>query len=145
MFFLLKYNAYANKELFDFETNGTFLSYSNMVILQSVLTEQTFSFIPRSQIYDSMFVKNEATGEEVEIPIITFLNGDYYDTISAIFSVGTFLLIENNFYTLELRDGINVSHYDRIFCTNQNPVINYSVNKDDYKTNISNNEFIIYE
>jgi len=52
-----------------------------MVILQAIATEQSFSFIPRSQTYDKLLVQNEATGEEKEITITSFTNGDYYDTM----------------------------------------------------------------
>ena len=116
-----------------------------MVILQAILTEQTFSFIPRSQTYDGLFVRNEATGVEAEITITSFVNGDYYDTINATFVNGDFKLVQNIFYTLELRQGTAIVHKDRIFCTNQTPVVDYSVNDGEYKTNVSNNEFIIYE
>ena len=116
-----------------------------MVILQAILTEQTFSFIPRSQTYDGLFVRNEATGVEVEITITSFVNGDYYDTINATFVNGTFVLVQNNFYKLTLKNGTKIVHKDRIFCTDQTPVVNYSVNDGEFKSNVSNNEFIIYE
>jgi hypothetical protein len=103
-----------------------------MVILQAIATEQSFSFIPRSQTYDTLLVQNEATGEEVTITITSFVNG-------------TFSLIENNFYKLTLKNGTTIVHKDRIFCTNQTPVVNYSVNDGQYTSNVSNNEFIIYE
>ena len=116
-----------------------------MVILQAIATEQSFSFIPRSQTYDKLLVENEATGVEKEITITSFINGDYYDTINATFVNGTFTLIENNFYKLTLKNGTTTVHKDRIFCTNQTPVVNYSVNEGQYTSNVSNNEFIIYE
>jgi hypothetical protein len=81
-----------------------------MVILQAIATEQSFSFIPRSQTYDTLLVQNEATGEK-----------------------------------LTLKNGTTIVHKDRIFCTNQTPVVNYSVNDGQYTSNVSNNEFIIYE
>ena len=116
-----------------------------MVILQAIATEQSFSFIPRSQTYDKLLVENEATGVEKEITITSFINGDYYDTINATFVNGTFTLIENNFYKLTLKNGAPTVLKDRIFCTNQTPVVNYSVNEGQYTSNNSNNEFIIYE
>ena len=116
-----------------------------MVILQAIATEQTFSFIPRSQTYDTLLVENEATGVEVTITITSFTNGDYYDTINATFVNGTFVLVQNNFYKLTLKNGTKIVHKDRIFCTDQTPVVNYSVNDGEFKSNVSNNEFIIYE
>ena len=116
-----------------------------MIILQPILTVQTFSFIPRSQTYDGLFITGESTNVETEITITSFTNGDYYDTINATFVNGAFNLINNTFYTLELRQGTDVVHKDRIFVTDQTPVVNYSVNDGEFESNVSNNEFIIYE
>ena len=111
-----------------------------MIILQEIGTEQTFSFIPRSQTYDGLFLRDEQTNTETEVTISSSTQGDYYDTISA-----TFSLKQNHFYTLEVRNGTNIVHKDRVFCTNQTPVVNYSVNDGTYESQISDNEFIIYE
>lgn len=116
-----------------------------MIILQPILTEQSFSFIPRSQIYDGLFIRGESTNVETEITITSSLNGDYYDTINATFVNGDFNLIKDTFYTLEIRNGATVVHKDRIFVTNQTPVVNYSVNDGEYISNVSTNEFIMYE
>ena len=102
-----------------------------MIILQPIATEQSFSFIPR----------NVTT----EITITSCANGDYYDTINATFVNGLFNLVNNTFYTLELKNGTTVVHKDRIFVTDQTPVVNYSVNDGEFISNVSNNEFIIYE
>ena len=116
-----------------------------MIILQPILTEQSFSFIPRSQTYDGLFIRGESTNVETEITIASSVNGDYYDTINATFVNGTFSLIKDTFYTLELRNGATVVHKDRIFVTDQTPVVNYSVNDGEYISNVSTNEFIMYE
>ena len=116
-----------------------------MIILQPIATEQSFSFIPRSQTYDALYITGESTNVTTEITITSFTNGDYYDTINATFVNGDFSLIENNFYKLTLKNGTTIAHKDRIFCTNQTPVVNYSVNDGQYTSNVSNNEFIIYE
>jgi hypothetical protein len=116
-----------------------------MIILQPILTEQSFSFIPRSQTYDALFITGESTNITTEITITGFTNGDYYDTINATFVNGLFNLVNNTFYTLELKNGTTVVHKDRIFVTDQTPVVNYSVNDGEFKSNVSNNEFIIYE
>jgi hypothetical protein len=110
-----------------------------MIILQEIATQQTFSFIPRSETYDSMFITDDQTNTEVEVTIDSSTNGDYYDTISAIFS-----LKQNHFYTLVVKNGSSIVHIDRIFCTNQ-PVATYSVNNGEFTSRASNNEFIIYE
>ena len=110
-----------------------------MIILQEIATEQTFSFIPRSQVYDSMFVRDDQTNSEVEITITSSTQGDYYDTITA-----TFDIKENHFYDLTIKNGSDIVHLDRIFCTNQ-PVATYSINNGEFTSRASNNEFIIYE
>jgi len=110
-----------------------------MIILQEIATQQTFSFIPRSQTYGSMFITDDQTNTEVEVTIDVNTNGDYYDTISAIFDVK-----QNHFYNLVIKNGTDVVHLDRIFCTNQ-PVATYSVNNGEFTSRASNNEFIIYE
>lgn len=80
-----------------------------------------------------------------EITITSNVNGDYYDTVNATFVNGDFSLIKDSFYTLELRNGTEVVHKDKIFVTDQTPVVNYSVNDGEYISNVSTNEFIIYE
>lgn len=116
-----------------------------MIILQPILTEQSFSFIPRSQTYDGLFIRGESTNVTTEITITSNVNGDYYDTINATFVNGGFNLIKDTFYTLEIRNGATVVHKDRIFVTDQTPVVNYSVNDGEYISNVSTNEFIMYE
>ena len=116
-----------------------------MIILQPIATEQSFSFIPRSQTYDALYITGESTNVTTEITITSFANGDYYDTINATFVNGLFNLVNNTFYTLELKNGTTVVHKDRIFVTDQTPVVNYSVNDGEFTSNVSNNEFIIYE
>ena len=110
-----------------------------MIILQDIITEQTFSFIPKSQNYDSLYITDEQLNTEIEVSIVSNINGDYYDTITAIFA-----LVQNHFYKLELKNGTEIVHKDKIFCTNQT-VTTYSVNEGEYISQTSNNEFIIYE
>lgn len=110
-----------------------------MIILQNTTDTQTFSFIAKSKDYDSMFVKDESTGVEVQVSIDSNVQGDYIDTIT-----GTFTLIEGRYYMLSLKNGSNVLYLDKVFCTNQ-AVQTYSVNNDTYISNASNNEYIVYE
>jgi len=110
-----------------------------MIILQSTLDPQTFSFIAKSKSYDSMLIKDESTGVEVSVTIDENVQGDYVDTIT-----GTFTLVENRYYILTLKSGSDVVFLDKVFCTNQ-AVQTYSVNNDTYTSNASNNEYIVYE
>jgi hypothetical protein len=86
-----------------------------------------------------MFITDDQTNTEVEVTISSSTNGDYYDTISA-----TFDIKQNHFYDLTIKNGSDIVHKDRIFCTNQ-PVATYSVNDGEFTSRASNNEFIIYE
>ena len=69
------------------------------------------------------------------------ISGDYL-TISHPFS-----LVEGRYYDLTILAGSKVIYLDKIFCTDQ--VINqesnkyYSVNKDEYISQPSNNDYII--
>jgi hypothetical protein len=110
-----------------------------MIVLQETASEQTFSFIPRTEVYDSMFLRDDQNNTEVEVTINSSVQGDYYHTISAIFD-----LKQGRFYDLVLKDGIEIVYKDRIFCTNQS-VVTYSVNDGEYTSHTSNNDFIVYE
>jgi len=110
-----------------------------MIILNKTTDPQTFSFIARSKVYDSLFITDESTNTTVEVTIDSNVSGDYVDTIT-----GTFSLIEERYYNLELRNGSNVVLKDKVFCTNQS-VQSYSVNNDEYTSNNTNNDFIVYE
>tara|TARA_R100000234_G_C4895410_1_gene133336 strand:- start:264 stop:593 length:330 start_codon:yes stop_codon:yes gene_type:complete len=108
-----------------------------MIILQQIGTEQSIRFIPRSQTYDSLFITDDQTNTEVQVSISSSSQGDYYDTISASFS-----LSENHFYNLEIRNGSDVVYKDKIFCTNQ-ATDSYSINSGKFTSQSSDNEFIV--
>jgi hypothetical protein len=110
-----------------------------MIVLQETASEQTFSFIPRTEVYSSMFLRDDQNNTEVEVTITSSTQGDYYHTISAIFD-----LKQGRFYDLVLKDGTTIAYKDRVFCTNQN-VVTYSVNDGQYTSHTSNNDFIVYE
>jgi len=119
--------------------NYFFSYYSRMIILSTSGVQQTFSFIPRSETYDTMYLTDEQLNTTIEVTIDASNIGGYYHTLSAVFA-----LVENHFYRLELKNGTEVVMKDRIFCTDQ-PVATYSVNNGQYVSKVSNNEFIIYE
>ena len=110
-----------------------------MIILNKTTDPQTFSFIARSKVYDSLFITDESTNTTIEVTIDSNVSGDYVDTITS-----TFSLIEDRYYNLELRNGSDVVLKDKVFCTNQS-VQSYSVNNDEYTSNNANNDFIVYE
>ena len=110
-----------------------------MIVLTTVLTPQTFNFIPRSSTFDLVQITDELTNTTVIIDTYTFTEGDYYSTLEAEFN-----LVENRFYILTIKHGINTVYKDKIFCTNQS-LVTFSVNNGQYVSNSTTNEFIVYE
>lgn len=110
-----------------------------MIILQEVGTPQSFSFIPRQDTYNTLQITDEQTGVTTNVTITTNVVGQYYNTITA-----TFSLKENHYYTLTLKQNTDVVFKDKVFCTNQS-IPTFSVNNGQYIVNTSNNDFILYE
>ena len=124
--------------MFEKVTSQKIIGYiDRMVILQQSASEQSIRFIPRTSTYDGLFITDDQTNTEVQVTIASSVQGDYFDTINATFSI-----LENHFYNLEIRNGNTVVYKDKIFCTNQ-AVDSYSVNEGKYTSIPSNNEFII--
>lgn len=110
-----------------------------MIILQEVGTPQSFSFIPRQDTYNTLQITDEQTGVTTNVTITTNVIGQYYNTITA-----TFSLKENHYYTLTLKQNTDIVFKDKVFCTNQS-IPTFSVNNGQYIVNTSNNDFILYE
>lgn len=110
-----------------------------MIVLQETNNAQTFSFIPRSDSYNALFLTDDQTNVEVEVTIDDNTVGDYINTITA-----TFDLKEGHFYNLVLKDGSDVIYKDKVFCTNQS-IVTFSVNNGQYVSNSTTNDFIVYE
>jgi hypothetical protein len=110
-----------------------------MIILQEVGTPQSFSFIPRQDTYNTLQITDEQTGVTTNVTITTNVVGQYYNTITA-----TFSLKQNHYYTLTLKQNTDVVFKDKVFCTNQS-IPTFSVNNGQYIVNTSNNDFILYE
>ena len=112
-----------------------------MIILQKSSSEQTFNFIPRSYTEGTTYtikINNETTNKEAySSTATTFTSVDYYYQHS-----DTFTLVEDTFYTLEIKEGDNVIFRDKIYCTNQS-VSTFSINNNQYTVNTENNEFIV--
>ena len=117
-----------------------------MIVLTPSGSQQTISYIPRvlgnaiAQIFVTMIITDEQTNMPVSTQAFFGGFGDYINTISH-----TFSLIEGHFYTLELKNSSNeIIYKDRIFCTAQ-PLVTFSVNNNQYVSNSTTNEFIVYE
>ena len=68
---------------------------------------------------------------------LKFIPREYAATSNVIFN-----LVEGRFYVLSVLNGTEVIYKDKVFCTAQN-VLNYSINKDVYTSNVTENEYII--
>lgn len=142
-----------------------------MIILQETSNVQTISFIPRDSDIDTIVIHDEETNtietyrtadrvyelidrisddagvfEAKDCLISTFEMTDTYIYASSFFYNYdlVFNLKENRFYTITFLNGDEVKYKDKIFCTNQDTVT-FSVNKDNYVSNTTTNEFIVYE
>lgn len=110
-----------------------------MIVLTPSTSPQTFSCIPRDNTFNVMEITDEQTNVTTTIAIASRTVGDYIYTITA-----TFGLIEGHTYTLVLKYGTNIIYKDRIFCTAQ-PLVTFSVNNNQYVSNSTTNDFIVYE
>jgi hypothetical protein len=117
-----------------------------MIVLTPSGSQQTFRYVPR--VLGNAFYNVSSimiiTDEQTNTPVSTqthFENfGDYVNVIS-----DNFTLIEGHFYTLQLKNSSNdVIYKDRIFCTAQ-PLVTFSVNNNQYVSNSTTNDFIVYE
>jgi hypothetical protein len=114
-------------------------NYKYMIVLTPSLTAQTFSFIPRNTTYNVMQITDEQTNVTQTVTILSSNTGDYVNTITALFT-----LVDGHFYNLVLKNGSNIIFKDRVFCTSQN-LVTFSVNNGVYVSNVTTNDFIVYE
>lgn len=110
-----------------------------MIILTDSTDPQSFVFIARSTIFDTIQITDDQTNVPISITEFTVTEGDYYTMLET-----TFNLIENHYYNLVLKDGNTIVYKDRIFCTNQ-PIVTFSVNNGQYVSSTTSNTFIVYE
>lgn len=112
-----------------------------MIVLQKSASDQTFSFIPRSYTSGTTYtikMVNETTNTEAYSDTTTsFTAEDYYYQYT-----DTFTLVEDTYYTLEIKAGSELIYRDKVFCTNQT-VSSYSINNNAYTEHSQDNEFIV--
>ena len=109
-----------------------------MIILKEQVEAQTLKFIPRSYGANTIILRNDTTNE-IQTISASFSLDSYYLTTTTIFDIK-----ENYFYDLTIKNGVEVVYKDKVFCTNQ-VIADYTINKNEYVANVTNNEFIIYE
>tara|TARA_B100001989_G_C24550643_1_gene474326 strand:- start:736 stop:1080 length:345 start_codon:yes stop_codon:yes gene_type:complete len=112
-----------------------------MIILQESGSSQNIDFIPRSftsgRSY-SVSIVNEVSNKEIHSATTTGITSNlYFNRYSAVFATK-----QDIFYNITIKDGSTVIFKDKIFCTNQTDLTNYSVNNGVYRTNSDANEFI---
>jgi len=107
-----------------------------MIFLKPTTNSQNIQFIPRVYSATRLVLRNEITNQETEITG-TFTQIEYYLTASLIFD-----LKEGQFYNLTVYNVNDIVYKDKVFCTSQTP-LSYSINKDEYVSNSTNNDFII--
>jgi hypothetical protein len=122
---------------FLFATKLNESSYEDMIVLTTSNSAQTFSFVPRKTGYNTMQIIDEIENTTETVSITSSVAGDYTHSITA-----TFDLVEGRSYLLVLKNGSNIIYRDKIYCTDS-PLTNFSVNYNQYTSNVSNNEFIV--
>ena len=117
-----------------------------MIVLTPSGSPQSFYYVPRvfGQAGNAQPATMVITDEQTNTPISTQAHfngyGDYVNTLAH-----TYALIEGHFYTLELQNPSNdIIYKDKIFCTAQ-PLVTFSVNNNQYVSNSTTNDFIVYE
>jgi hypothetical protein len=110
-----------------------------MIVLTPSTSPQTFSCIPRDNTFNVMQITDEQTNITTTITINSRTTGNYVYTITA-----NFALIEGHTYNLVLKFGNNIIYKDKVFCTAQ-PLVTFSVNNNQYVSNSTTNDFIVYE
>jgi hypothetical protein len=122
---------------FLFATKLNESSYEDMIVLTTSNSAQTFYFVPRKTGYNTMQIIDEIENKTETVAITSSVAGDYTHSITA-----TFDLVEGRSYLLVLKNGSNIIYRDKIYCTDS-PLTNFSVNYNQYTSNVSNNEFIV--
>ena len=116
-----------------------------MIVLTPSTSPQTFSCIPRDNTFNVMELTDEQTNEPIPVAITSSTSSAYVSTITATFNSSSLQLIEGHTYLLELRNALSeIIYKDKIFCTAQ-PLVTFSVNNNQYVSNSTINDFIVYE
>jgi|TARA_R110000803_G_scaffold140507_1_gene207057 hypothetical protein len=119
-----------------------------MIVIKDTLASQIIKFIMRTFSASVSYTVN--INSKAENKIISTLIGtnvittnDYYNQIETVFTSD---LVQDQFYTLEIKETVSgaIVYRDLMFCTNQE-IPDYSINKDVYTTNVTDNEFTYYE
>ncbi len=112
-----------------------------MIVLEESASAQIINLIPRKFVSGNSYnvtIINETTNKEVYNEDTTAIGESlYFNTYSAVFPVK-----EDITYTLTIKDGLEVIYKDKIFCTNQADLTDYTINSGAFISNDTDNEFI---
>lgn len=107
-----------------------------MIVLRQTEEPQNLKFIPRQYNANKVVLTDESTNLSVEI-LASFSQEKYYLQSDIVFD-----LIEGRFYNITVFNDTDIVYKDKVFCTNQD-VLNYSINKNRYTSNTTDNSYII--
>jgi hypothetical protein len=113
-----------------------------MKVLTTSASAQVIKVIPRSYPATvTLKLRDDSTNDVTTATVSTTTDRDYLSVSHA------FSLKEGRFYDLTLLDGLEVIYLDKIFCTDQTIDQDtndyYSINKNEYISEPSNNDYII--
>jgi|TARA_R110002020_G_scaffold22917_7_gene76828 hypothetical protein len=113
-----------------------------MIVLQETNNAQNINFIPREYTAGASYTFNivdETQNKSVYSQATTGVTQNlYYNRYSASFTT----LKQGIYYMLTVLSGTNVIFKDKIYCTNQTDLPQYTINSGEYTSNDTTNEFI---
>ena len=112
-----------------------------MIVLRESGSAQNIDFIPREFTAGASYtvkIKDETQNKQVYSQATSGISQSlYFNRYSAVFPVK-----QDIYYMLTILSGANEIFKDKIFCTNQTDLPQYTINSGEYVTNASDNEFI---
>jgi hypothetical protein len=120
-----------------------FSSYISMVILSDTSNSQTFSIIPRFEPTGDVTVTmySEQQNKLTHTLTITGVYSNGYLSLSSAFSP---VLVLNQNYRLEIKDGLELCWRGKVFVTNQTDLPQFTINEGVYtQPTQTDNSFII--
>tara|TARA_R110000772_G_scaffold37771_3_gene89537 strand:+ start:428 stop:772 length:345 start_codon:yes stop_codon:yes gene_type:complete len=112
-----------------------------MIVLQESGSAQNINFIPREFTANASYtvkIKDETQNKEVYSQATTGISQNlYYNRFNAVFPVK-----QDIYYMLTILSGTTEIFKDKIYCTNQTNLPEYTINSGEYTSNDTTNEFI---
>lgn len=123
-------------------TKNVLFYYYNMIVLLESGSAQNINFIPRQFTAGASYTVNivdETQNKNVYSQATTGITENlYYNIYNAAFTN----LKQGIYYMLTILSGTNVIFKDKIYCTNQTDLPQYTINSGEYTSNDTTNEFI---